>query len=243
MDEGGEIMSDVDTWLSRETKHKRKALENASRHFDDEDSLDVNDMEAVYGVESSFGTDRRSRGGRGAAGDFMLDKTTGGRYGLTMEEKNDERFDVDDSSDAAARYLKDIDERIQDGKVLVPKDGIGFFPVDDSDERALFDYAAYNAGESRIARAQQAAADAGYDPAKWSDVSLFLEDAGMRPAKAEEVRAYVDRVKASRDEFALKSGANKSAKDLNPKKPRRGAKKKGDWVTLPDGRKVFIEKN
>lgn len=47
--------SDVEVWLERETPRIRKALESASRHFDGNDDLTVNTLEAVYGQESSFG--------------------------------------------------------------------------------------------------------------------------------------------------------------------------------------------
>ena len=60
----------VDIWLERETAHKREALENASRYFDDKDALTVNTLEAIYGQESSFGAQLRNRGMKGAAGEF-----------------------------------------------------------------------------------------------------------------------------------------------------------------------------
>ena len=47
--------SNVDVWLKRETPRKQKALENASRHFNNNDALTVNHLEAIYGQESSFG--------------------------------------------------------------------------------------------------------------------------------------------------------------------------------------------
>ncbi|MBN1114044.1 MAG: transglycosylase SLT domain-containing protein [Oligoflexia bacterium] len=98
--------SNVDKWLRKETPHKQKALENASRHFDKNDSLTVNHLEAIYGQESSFGVQRRKRGITGAAGDFQLEKETAKRLGLTVTKENDQRFDVDDASAAAAKYLK-----------------------------------------------------------------------------------------------------------------------------------------
>ena len=97
--------SNLGTWLERETPHKRTALENASRHFDDEDALTVNTREAIYGQESSFGKNRRKRGISGAAGDFQLEKKTAERMGLNVTEKNDERFDIDQASAASAKYL------------------------------------------------------------------------------------------------------------------------------------------
>jgi len=100
--------SNVDMWLKRETEHKKEALENASRHFDKDDNLTVNTLEAIYGKESSFGNDMRKRGIDGAAGHFMLEKRTAKRYGLTVTKRNDQRFDIDDASSVAARYLKDL---------------------------------------------------------------------------------------------------------------------------------------
>lgn len=54
--------ADVNAWLERETDHVRKALESASKHFDGNDTLTVSTLEAIYGQESSFGKDMRTRG-------------------------------------------------------------------------------------------------------------------------------------------------------------------------------------
>ena len=85
--------SDVDKWNKREKPHQRKALENASKHFDKEDSLTVNHLQAIYGKESSYGIQRRTRGATGAAGDFMFEKETAIRFGLTVTKENDQRFE------------------------------------------------------------------------------------------------------------------------------------------------------
>src|SRR3989339_321220 len=103
-------ISDVDKWNKQEKLHQRKALENASKHFDKDDSLTVNHLQAIYGKESSYGTQIRERGTAGAAGDFMFEKTTAIRFGLTVTKENDQRFDVDDASAASAKYLKIIDD-------------------------------------------------------------------------------------------------------------------------------------
>jgi hypothetical protein len=103
-------LSPVDKWLKKETPHKREALENASRHFDDSDGLTVNTLEAMYSQESSFGTKRGKRGSNGPAGDFQLKKNMAKRLGLNTSSKNDERFDVDNASAAAAKELKRLHE-------------------------------------------------------------------------------------------------------------------------------------
>ena len=69
--------SDVDVWLERETQHKREAVENASKYFDDNDNLTVNTLEAIYGKESSFGAQQKKRGIDDAAGHFQFEKPTG----------------------------------------------------------------------------------------------------------------------------------------------------------------------
>jgi hypothetical protein len=111
--------SNVGAWIKSETLHKREALENASRHFDSKDSLTVNTLEAIYGQESSFGKNRRSRGISGAAGDFQIEKNTAKEMGLTVSNKNDERFDIDNSSAAAAKYLKTQDANFSKKTTLV----------------------------------------------------------------------------------------------------------------------------
>ena len=100
--------SNVDQWLERETPHIRQALESASRYFDENDSLTVNTLEAVYGQESSFGTLLGARGIAAAGGHFQFTRGTAEEYGLTVSENNDQRFDIDYASSASARYTSRI---------------------------------------------------------------------------------------------------------------------------------------
>jgi Transglycosylase SLT domain len=99
-------ISNVENWIKKETDHKRNALENASRHFGKDDALTVNTLEGVYGQESSFGSNRGKRGIAGASGDFQLERRIAKKMGLKVSPKNDQRFDVDNTSAAAAKYLK-----------------------------------------------------------------------------------------------------------------------------------------
>jgi hypothetical protein len=41
--------NDVDKWIKNRKPHQVKALENASKVFDDKDNLSVNTLEAIYG--------------------------------------------------------------------------------------------------------------------------------------------------------------------------------------------------
>ena len=110
--------SDVSTWLERETSNQRRALERASRHFDRNDAMDVHTIEAVYARESRFGQDRGKRNSRGAAGDFQIKKELAKNIGLQVSAENDERFDVNTASAAAAKILKTSDNNFKKPTVL-----------------------------------------------------------------------------------------------------------------------------
>ncbi len=229
--------SNIGTWLERETPHKQNALENASRHFDQKDVLTVNTLEAIYGQESSFGKSRRKRGMSGAAGDFQLERKTAERMGLTVSEKNDERFDVDKASAASAKYLK-IQDRIFSKKTNLSKK-LSSSPVKDSTERKKFAVAAFNAGEGRVAKAQQLAKKGGKNPASWNDVKEYLESAGATADKSKETQEYVDNVLEHDVEFSKKSKADKTVKSGEPRKVKK-LPVGGHWITL-HGKHIFIE--
>jgi membrane-bound lytic murein transglycosylase MltF len=227
----------IDEWLDKETPHKRKALENASRYFGPKDSLTINILEAIYGQESSFGSNRRTRGIAGAAGDFQLERETAIRYGLIVSKQNDQRFDIDDASRAAARHLKALDNYFSEGANL--GGNLHVVKILDATERLKFTIASYNAGEGRIARAQADAVVKNLDPKKWNDVSTCLKEAGATPTKILEIVGYVEQVLESSREFSEKSQADKSAKDRKPLKVRTleaGAR----WITKDD-RHIPIE--
>ena len=162
--------SDVDVWLGRETPRIRRALESASRHFDPKSRLTVHTLEAVYGRESSFGTITMMRkpGSSASAGHFHFEPATARRYGLRGSKKNDERFDLNKSSSAAARYLRDLDKMFSKETTVWGRSRS--VPVSSASEREKFVLGAYNAGERHIADAQRFAQKAGKDPQLWSDV-------------------------------------------------------------------------
>ena len=220
--------SDVDIWLERETDHVRKALENASRHFDSNDNLTVNALESVYARESSFGLPKKmgEHGSTKPAGHFQLSPETAKRYGLTVTKTNDQRFDIDYVSSASARYPKDLHTFFSKDTILIgTRKTVG---VKDPLERKKFVLGAFNAGEGSIAKAQRLAQTAGKNPQLWSDVAQYLTD---------ETRQYILKVLSYENEFSLKSPANKNLKEKNPRKDYRCTE--GHWVTIDD-RHVFI---
>jgi len=230
--------SNVDVWLGRETPRVRKALESASRHFGSDSRLTVHTLEAVYGRESSFGTMMRKPGSSAAAGHFHLEPKTARRYGLNVSKKNDERFDINKSSSAAARYLRDLDKAFSKKTTIWgPSKTV---PVNSASERKKFVVGAYNAGERHIADAQRLAQKAGRDPRLWSDVQKFLESASPKKdrakEKAREIQQYVEKVLLYEIEFAQKSPAGKGK---TAKKGEYRCTEGGRWVTIDD-RPVYI---
>lgn len=135
--------SNVDQWLERETPRTRKALESVSRYFDSNDELTVNTLEAVYGQENSFGILLGKRGSTEAAGHFQFKPKTAREYGLSVSKENDQRFDINRASSAAARYLKDLNTWF--GKRTKLSEGLYTVPVKNVSERKKFVLGAFNA--------------------------------------------------------------------------------------------------
>lgn len=231
-----EAPSNVDQWLGRETPQTRKALANASRYFDGNDSLTVNTLEAVYAQESSFGTMLGERGSADAAGHFHFKPNTAREYGLRVSKENDQRFNIDYASSAAARYFKDIDNLFSKTPTMSkPSTPIA---VKNARERYKFVLGAYNGGPTRVAEAQHRAEKAGKNPQLWIDVEQFLESENTKKSTADQTRQYVEKVPLHEAEFAIKSPADKKAKS---KEPRKGEYRctNGHWRTIDD-RPVFI---
>ena len=128
---------DVDSWIKNHyPKHDIKALEKASREFDDQDYLGVNTLEAIYGKETSFGTAKSigKRNSSGPAGKFQQQKKSA--IGILIEKGDDQRFDIDDSSISAARQLKSLDNLFSKKQNL--GNGLFSIPVLDKNERKIF---------------------------------------------------------------------------------------------------------
>ena len=226
--------TDVDKWIDKRTPHQLKALEKASKVFDNNDTLTVNTLEAIYGKESSFGDKyylgKIAKGSDKPAGHFQQKKEAAKERGLITDPKNDQRFDIDEASISAAKQLKALDTYFSKKTNL----GSGIFTIAISDKavREIFTIAAYNIGQGRVASAQALAKAAGKDPTNWEDVQEFLIAAGAKADQAKEVIEYVKKVLEYKKEFKKKSEANKKLKDKDLKESN--LEKDGHWVTIDD---------
>ncbi len=233
------MSKDVDKWLKDYTEQQMRAIETASKVFDDEDFMDVNIIEGIFARESSFGKSKNigSRGDNGPAGYFQQKKDAANRSGIKTEKNNDGRFDIDFAAIGAARQMKHLDGLF--GKKSNLGSGIVTIKISSKQERMKFVIAAYNAGEGRIARAQQVAQADGKDPTKWEEVKNYLAEAGASEAQIKEVLEYVEKVLEYAEEFSKKSKARKKFKDKDLRESAMN--EDGHWITLKNGRHVFVE--
>ncbi len=229
----------VNEWIDYRTPHQVKALEKASKVFDDKDNLSVNTLEAIYGKESSFGDKRylddSRRGSDKPAGHFQQKKAAAKEQGLSTDHKNDQRFDIDEASISAAKQLKMLDNFFSKKTNLGEdknKNKIFTIAISDKAVREIFTIAAYNIGQGRVAQAQALAKAAGKDPTNWEDVKEFLIAAGAKSNQAKEAIEYVKKVLEYKKEFEKKSEANKKLKDKDLKETN--LQKDGHWVTIDD---------
>jgi len=109
-------------------------------------------MIAAQGYQES-GLDQSKRSATGAVGVMQVLPTTAAdpNVGIPSIDR------IDNNVHAGVKYLRFLRDRYFDDP--------GIDPID----RALFSFAAYNAGPGNIAKARKAAAAMGYDPDRWFD--------------------------------------------------------------------------
>ncbi|MDB5038267.1 MAG: tail length tape measure protein [Bacteriovoracaceae bacterium] len=220
----------VDAWLEKLTPEQLEAVNRASKIFPDGSAYNIHTLEGMYGQESSSGRlNMGEKNSPGLAGHFQISPDVAAHYGLKVDKKIDERFDVNKAATCAAKYIMDLDKNFsRSTNVGYKKEIVKTIPVEDPIERTKFALTAYNAGAKTIAKAQRAAQKAGKDPTKWDDVKQYLEEAGIKnKKKLKEIREYPGKVLNYSKEFKKKSQAN-------------GLPFGWHWITK-DGRHILIK--
>jgi len=174
-----QLRGSIDAWLR--TPRQRAladAITHASGHAGVEPSLSL----AVAVAESSLNPSARSADGL-SSGTFQVTGPTASD--IRRRFRTGDLVRPPGSDDVALgvahlRYLDDLFAR----DARLGRD-LRTVPIDDDAERRRFAVAAYNAGEGRVARAQERAAALRRDPTRFESVRAFLPNITQR---------YVDRV-------------------------------------------------
>lgn len=169
----------IDDWLR--TPRQRalaEAITRASGHVGIEPSLSL----AVAVAESSLNPSARSADGL-SSGTFQVTAPTAADVRRRFATRELERPPGGDDIALGVAHLRWLDDLFARDATL--GGALRTVPVDDPAERARFAVAAYNAGEGRVARAQQQAAQQRRDPTRYESIRPYLPAITQR---------YVDRV-------------------------------------------------
>lgn len=141
--------------------------------------------------ESGFDTNAISRDGHRSKGLFQLLDTTGEQYRqkLGMTDTYDP-FNPQQNLKIGMNYLRYLHEVFSSDTQL--GENIRSVPAANSSSLEKLAVAAFNAGEGRVASAQQRAQQAGLDPAVYTDVESYLP---------ETTQQYVARVMEGKEQF------------------------------------------
>lgn len=176
---GDGLPSSLDPWLA---SPRQRALADAIAHASDHAGVAPDLSLAVAAAESSLDPSARSADGR-SSGTFQVTAPTASDIRRRMRSGELARPPgADDVALGVAHlsYLHDLFAR--DASL---GGALRTVPVGDTRERSRFAVAAYNAGEGRVARAQEQAAALRRDPTRYESIRAFLPSITQR---------YVDRV-------------------------------------------------
>jgi len=147
---------------------------------------------AVAESESSFDPGAVSSDGHGSKGLFQLLDKTGldfhGRLGISEDY---DPFNPEQNTQIGVSYLRHLHDIFSQSTDLRP--GLSTVSAANSSSLEKLAVAAFNAGEGRVASAQQSALKAGRDPSNYEHVAPYLPTI---------TQSYVERVISARARFA-----------------------------------------
>ncbi len=166
------------------------AIHVASEHAGLEPALSV----AIARAESSLNPKARSADGL-SVGTFQVTHYTEAEMRRKIARGTVDRPPGSDDVALGVGYLRYLHDLF--GREAKLGRGLSTVPIDDGDERRMFAVAAFNAGEGRVAQAQQRAEKAGLDPTRFAHVKPFLPRI---------TQGYVDRVSGyAREEATIQT--------------------------------------
>jgi soluble lytic murein transglycosylase-like protein len=157
------------------------AIQTASAHAGVDPSRSV----AVARAESSLNPKARSADGL-SVGTFQVTHDTKAEMHRKIARGAVDRPPGSDDVALGVGYLRYLHDLF--GREAKLGRGLSTVPIEDGDERQKFAVAAFNAGEGRVAQAQQKAEQAGLDPTRFAHVKPFLPR--ITQGYVERVRGY-----------------------------------------------------
>ncbi|MCB0334934.1 MAG: transglycosylase SLT domain-containing protein [Bdellovibrionales bacterium] len=146
---------------------------------------------SIAAIESNFNATAVSQDGHYSKGLFQLLDTTGkdqmARLGLNQEYNP---FDADLNTDLGVGYFRYLLDTFSSNTQV--RDNLTSVAAANSSELEKLAVAAFNAGEGRVASAQQRAARAGKDPSSYQHIEAYLP---------ESTQEYVQKVLGARGQF------------------------------------------
>jgi soluble lytic murein transglycosylase-like protein len=169
----------ISAWL---TTARQRALADAITEASDHAGVSSDVSLAVAVAESSLNAKAHSSDGL-SSGTFQVTGPTATDIRRRIRDGEIDRPPGSDDVALGVAHLSWLHDIF--GRDAALGGSLHTVPVDDASERTRFAVAAYNAGEGRVARAQERAADLHRDPTRYESIRAFL------PATTQK---YVDRV-------------------------------------------------
>ncbi|MBY0274948.1 transglycosylase SLT domain-containing protein [Candidatus Binatia bacterium] len=169
----------IAAWL---TTPRQRALANAITRASDHAGVASDVSLAVAVAESSLDAAAQSTDGL-SSGTFQVTGPTAADIRRRIRDGEIARPPGSDDVALGVAHLRWLDDIFDRGETL--SGSLRTVPVRDGAERTRFAVAAYNAGEGRVARAQEQAAAQRRDPTRYENIRAFLPSITQR---------YVDRV-------------------------------------------------
>lgn len=176
---GDESRGSIAPWL---TTPRQRALADAITRASDHAGVAPSLSLAVAVAESSLNSAARASDGL-SSGTFQVTAPTAADIRRRFRSGELERPPGNDDVALGVAHLRYLDDIFSEQASL--GGSLRTTPVDDDAERRRFAVAAYNAGEGRVARAQERAVALRRDPTRFENIRAFLPAITQR---------YVDRV-------------------------------------------------
>jgi soluble lytic murein transglycosylase-like protein len=173
------------------SKERVEVVEKIARGFGEKYGVDPLLSMAVVSAESSFNTHAVSRDGHASKGLMQLLDTTGAELHQVAGLRDPYTpFEPAQNMELGVKHLRKLHDFFSSSTELTSN--LATVPAANSASLEKLAVAAFNAGEGRVASAQDRAQRAGKDPADYAQVAPYLPDS---------TQEYVERVMLRKEQY------------------------------------------